>query len=37
MYLQPMANGEVRQWSDMSSDNGTSWKVRYDYRYRPAD
>lgn len=36
MYLQPAPDGEVRQWSDVSADNGSTWKLRYDYRYVPA-
>jgi hypothetical protein len=37
MYLQPLADGEVRQRSDMSSDYGATWRLRYEYVYRRAD
>ena len=37
MRLQPLADGGVRQWSDMSSDQGESWRPRYDYTYRRLD
>lgn len=36
MSLQPIAGGGVRQWSQMSSDNGQTWRPRYDYTYRKA-
>jgi len=36
MRLEPLPGGEVRQWSDMSSDHGETWRPRYDYTYRRA-
>lgn len=36
MHLQPLAQGRVRQWSQMSTDNGETWRTRYDFTYRPA-
>jgi hypothetical protein len=36
MRLQPLADGGVRQWSDMSSDHGETWRARYDFTYRRA-
>lgn len=35
MRLQPLEDGGVRQWSDMSSDHGETWRARYDFTYRP--
>jgi hypothetical protein len=34
MRLEPHPDGTVRQWSDMSSDQGETWRIRYDYIYR---
>ena len=34
MTFTPSASGEVRQYSDYSVDDGTTWKERYDYIYR---
>lgn len=34
MHLQPVEGDQVRQWSEVSSDYGVTWRVRYDYRYR---
>ena len=36
MRLQPLADGNVRQWSEMSSDLGETWRPRYDFTYRRA-
>lgn len=36
MRLQPTSEGGVRQWSELSTDNGETWRVRYDYTYRRA-
>ena len=36
MRLEPFADGRVRQWSEMSSDHGETWRTRYDYIYAPA-
>lgn len=36
MKLEPQPDGTVRQWSDMSSDHGETWRIRYDYAYRRA-
>ncbi|RZI97996.1 MAG: hypothetical protein EON90_15115 [Brevundimonas sp.] len=35
MRLQPLEDGGVRQWSDMSSDQGETWRPRYDFTYQP--
>jgi hypothetical protein len=36
MTFTPEPGGEVRQYSDVSSDGGRTWRLRYDYTYRPA-
>jgi hypothetical protein len=36
MTFTPEAGGEVRQYSDVSRDGGRTWRLRYDYIYRPA-
>ncbi|MBC6981599.1 hypothetical protein [Caulobacter sp. 17J80-11] len=35
MRLQPLSDGGLRQWSDVSRDGGATWSPRYDYFYRP--
>jgi hypothetical protein len=37
MILEPMADGTVRQASDISSDGGATWRPRYGYIYRRTD
>ncbi|HEY8050228.1 MAG TPA: hypothetical protein VIE63_13715 [Ramlibacter sp.] len=34
LSFTPIADGTVRQYSDTSSDGGTSWRARYDFLYR---
>jgi hypothetical protein len=36
MHLKPLDGGQVRQWSETSSDYGATWRIRYDYIYRRA-
>ena len=36
MRLEPLPDGGVRQWSEMSSDQGETWRPRYDFTYRRA-
>jgi hypothetical protein len=35
MTITANPDGTVRQYSDISPDNGASWAERYDYTYRP--
>jgi hypothetical protein len=35
MTFTPEPGGEVRQYSDVSKDGGRTWRLRYDYTYRP--
>jgi hypothetical protein len=34
LAFTPNADGTVRQYSDISPDGGTTWRLRYDYLYR---
>ena len=36
MTFTPNPDGSVRQYSDLSTDGGRTWRFRYDYTYRPA-
>ena len=34
MIFTPNPDGSVRQFSDMSTDDGKTWQIRYDFTYR---
>jgi hypothetical protein len=34
LAFTPQADGSVRQYSDVSSDGGATWRPRYDFLYR---
>ena len=36
MTFTPNPDGTVRQYSDISADGGRTWRLRYDYSYRPS-
>lgn len=37
LTFTPNADGTVRQYSDFSTDGGSTWQLRYDYLYRRMD